>query len=242
MVDRITKQNTAFYDSEAFTYDQTRYTNEKGKRVDQFQKRILDDYLVDCDVSNVSILEVGCGTGRFLPFIAERGANVIGIDISAEMLKIAAERIEKSGSENISLVLNDIDKLPFSDNNFGVVYAILVINLIPNYVNAFEEIKRVLKPRGTFIFSVPYLSGIYFPAGLYVNTRGKTVTANRTGYRYSHWFSTSELIRCLDATNFSIETIKGQPPHVRMTDNVSPLGSGFGLVFSKSIYVKAKAN
>ena len=93
MHDSITKQNAEFYNSEALTYDQTRYSNKEGKRIDRFQKRILDEFLVDCDVSNFSVLEVGCGTGRFLTFMAEKGATVTGIDISSEMLKIAAARI-----------------------------------------------------------------------------------------------------------------------------------------------------
>jgi ubiquinone/menaquinone biosynthesis C-methylase UbiE len=149
--------------------------------------------------------------------------------------------MDESERKKITLLQNDADKLPFDDNSFDVIYSILVINLIPDFANAFKEINRVIKPGGLFIFSVPFLDSIYFPAGLYVNSRGKTIGANESGYRYSHWFKSEEIKETLETTGFFIENIKGQPPYVRMTDHAKPLTTGLGMLFAKSIYVLAKA-
>lgn len=241
MIDNIKEQNIKFYDTEAKSYDQIRYGTQKGKRVDEFQKRILDSYLEEVNLEGSSVLEVGCGTGRFLPFMAEKGCNITGIDISEEMLKVARRRVDQSEHKKITLLQNDADEIPFRDHSFDIIYSILVINLIPDFKTAFREINRVIKPGGLFIFSVPFLDSIYFPAGLYVNSRGKTVGANESGYRYSHWFGCKELHKSLGAAGFSIDRIKGQPPYVQMIDNVKSLDSGLGMMLSKSIYIKAKA-
>lgn len=241
MIDNIKEQNIKFYDTEAKSYDQIRYGTQKGKRVDEFQKRILDSYLERVNLEDSSVLEVGCGTGRFLPFMAEKGCNITGIDISEEMLKVARRRVDQSEHKKITLLQNDADEIPFRDNSFDIIYSILVINLIPDFKTAFREINRVIKPGGLFIFSVPFLDSIYFPAGIYVNSRGKTVGANESGYRYSHWFTSGEIEEAMETTGFLIEKIKGQPPYVQMTDNVEPLTTSLGMLFAKSVYVLARA-
>lgn len=82
--------------------------------------------------------------------------NVIGVDVSEEMIKKA-----KENNEDINFEVEDATELSYSDNKFdGVIFSFNGIMLIPGLDNrkkAFEEIYRVLKPGGLFIFSTPFL-------------------------------------------------------------------------------------
>ena len=240
MSNKIIKQNIKYYDTEATVYDENRYSSIEGKRIDRFQKQLLANYLKELP-ENAQLLELGCGTGRFLPYLSQIGYQLTGIDISKGMLKKARERIEAEAVQPITLLHNETSTLPFAKAEFDAVYSILVINLIQDYQQIFYDISRILKPGGLFIFSVPNLSSIFFPAGMYVNLRGKTISSNKSGYRYSHWFSRSELKTSLHIASFSIESILGQPPNVRSRNGVPPLTSSLSRwLFSKSVYIKAR--
>lgn len=240
-MDDIEKQNIRYYDTEAEVYDANRYASLRGRRADSFHKRILDELLFDGLEHTANILELGCGTGRLLTHASERCSNVTGIDISKAMLKVAQSRLMHSGCENVRLIQSHGTTIPFQDNTFDAVYAILVINLVPHYENLLKETARVLKPGGLLVFNVPNLTSIFFPIGWYVNVRKKTMTANTSGYRYSHWFTWKEIKGALEAAGFVIRDIRGEPPHVRLMDQVPPLkGMGIHQWLSKSLYIKAK--
>jgi len=237
----ILEQNTAYYDREAAVYDVNRYGARAGKRAEKFHKKILDRLLLEELKPNAKILELGCGTGRLLEYIASKPFALYGIDMSSGMLDIARKRFSKNSNGNVLLSIGEASCLDFSSEFFDAVYAILVINLIPNYQQVFDEIARALKPGGLFIFNVPNLAGIYLLGGLYVNLRGQTVTANEAGHRYSHWFLPHEWKNGLNNAGFVVEQVLGQPPHFRLVDDSTPLrASGWGLPLSKSIYIKAR--
>ena len=92
-------RNKDFYDAEASHYDRVRYASKQGKRVDAFHRRVLAK-LVGPDELD-SVLELGCGTGRLLPFFAGRSREVFGIDASDGMLAVAEQRIEDGALANV---------------------------------------------------------------------------------------------------------------------------------------------
>lgn len=100
-----------------------------------------------------SVLEIGCGVGRFLKPLACRFKKVYGIDISARMLKTAGKYC--AGLPNITLRMNDGSNLPFDDNTMdycvsaGVFQHITHLEVITGYI---KEALRVLKPGGLFLF------------------------------------------------------------------------------------------
>ncbi len=238
----ILGQNKRYYDEESTVYDDNRYGSITGQRVESFHKRILDHLLSTELDKGASVLEMGCGTGRLLQHLVPQDFVLSGIDMSPGMLAVARQRL--AGSKKVVTFEEAIaDEMPFRDATFDAVYSILVVNLIPDYQKSFEEVARLLKPGGLFIFNVPNLASIYFPGGFYVNTRGQTVGSNEAGYRYSHWFMPHEWRRALVSSGFSIEKVLGQPPHVRIVDNAAPLNAtGPGLLFSKSVYIRARWN
>lgn len=241
-MDSTTKQNIKYYDAEASAYDGNRYATPHGRKLDALQRHVLVDYLTDL-APKANILELGCGTGRFLPFMSKCGYRMTGIDISEGMLREARQRLEAEGDDTSQLVTGNACAMNFNDGSFDAVYAILVINLIPDYQIPFGEVARILKPGGVFVLSVPNLSSVYFPAGLYVNLRGKTTTSNKAGFRYSHWFSRAEIIGSLRQAGFSVEQIKGQPPVLRTHGAPKPLSAPLiRWLLAKSVYIKARRN
>ena len=102
-----------------------------------------------------SVLQIGCGIGRFELALAPRVAEAHGIDVSAEMIKVAERRCEalpnvflaKSSGQDLSM---------FADRTFDLVYA---VDTFPYLVQSgaelverhFHEVRRVLRPGGHFI-------------------------------------------------------------------------------------------
>jgi len=97
------------------------------------------------------ILEVGVGTGISLPDYA-RHNSIVGIDISAPMLRKAAERVAEHGLSNVeALAVMDAKHLAFPDSAFDVIVAQYVITAVPEPEATLDEFARVLKPGGEMI-------------------------------------------------------------------------------------------
>jgi SAM-dependent methyltransferase len=93
------------------------------------------------------ILDFGCGSGIYAKILSKKGAIVKGFDISEEMLKIAREN-----NPGLDLRQGSGYKIPF-DEKFDIVIAALVIDYFDNWDRVFEQVSRVLKKNGIFIFS-----------------------------------------------------------------------------------------
>lgn len=101
---------------------------------------------------NQRFLEVGCGSGAVSKHIAENyHLNTTGTDLDADQIELALESVENV--PNIRFLKADATKLPFKDNDFDIVLSFGVMHHIPNWLEALEEIKRVLKkPKGYFVY------------------------------------------------------------------------------------------
>jgi ubiquinone/menaquinone biosynthesis C-methylase UbiE len=99
-----------------------------------------------------SILDIGCGTGRLTIPLSIKCKNIIGIDQSLEMLRVAQEK--SKGIGNIHYTRSDIRrKLPFKDRTFDSAVCFLVLSHIKNLNLLFSEVNRVLKKGGYFIYN-----------------------------------------------------------------------------------------
>ncbi len=102
---------------------------------------------LDCHAGD-NILEVGVGTGLSLPLYPD-DVKVTGIDVSAEMLTKAHERVEQEGLAHVDAVLEmDAEQMRFSDNSFDKVVAMYVVSVVPDPVQLVKEMARVCKPDG----------------------------------------------------------------------------------------------
>ncbi len=105
------------------------------------------------NVAGASVLDAGCGEGRFARMLAERGAKVSAIDLSTKMIEHAL-RIESEEPLGVDYQVRDMCALPFAAETFDLVVAYLSIIDVEDYETALSEITRVLKPGGRFIFSL----------------------------------------------------------------------------------------
>lgn len=99
------------------------------------------------NVINKTILDFGCGSGIYAKRLTKQGARVKGFDISDEMLNIA-----KKENPGLDLRLGSGYKIPFKEK-FDIVIAPLVLDYLDNWDKAFQEVSKVLKTGGYFIFS-----------------------------------------------------------------------------------------
>jgi phosphatidylethanolamine/phosphatidyl-N-methylethanolamine N-methyltransferase len=98
------------------------------------------------------ILEVGVGTGLSLNLYPEN-VHVTGIDLSADMLKKALQRVENQNLKQVeALVQMDALEMSFPDNHFDKVVAMYVASVVPDVGRLAHEIRRVCRPEGTIIF------------------------------------------------------------------------------------------
>jgi 2-polyprenyl-3-methyl-5-hydroxy-6-metoxy-1,4-benzoquinol methylase len=112
------------------------------------------------DRSVVRILEVGCGTGANLWFLAREGFTVTGVDGSVVALDRAAERFAEEGLD-VELKRSDVSNLPCADAAFDCVVDIECIyaNAMADAREIVSEVDRVLKPGGWF-FSKTFAVGM----------------------------------------------------------------------------------
>ena len=104
-----------------------------------------------CGAAGGRILEVGVGTGISLPDYS-RVNRIVGIDISAPMLRRAHERVVEQKLTNVeALAVMDAKHLAVPDASFDVVVAQYVITAVPDPEATLDDFIRVLKPGGELI-------------------------------------------------------------------------------------------
>lgn len=92
------------------------------------------------------LLDIGCGTGVFCELAGKAGANVTGIDATAEFIERAKHRIP-----NPDFSVGEMEVLPFADESFDVVTGFNSFQYAESPRNALKEALRVLKPGGRFV-------------------------------------------------------------------------------------------
>ena len=94
------------------------------------------------------ILEVGVGTGLSLPDY-KRSLEIVGIDLSPEMLDKARERVAEEGLTNVAgLHEMDAGELKFANDSFDTVVAMYVMTVVPEPEKVMRELARVCRPGG----------------------------------------------------------------------------------------------
>jgi len=118
------------------------------------------------DVAEKKVLDAGCGPGKYAEILLAKGADLTGVDISESMIE---EAIKRNGNRGRFIVHDLIELLPFQDQSFDVVICPLVLDYIFDWGPVFSEFNRILKPGGTFVFSIthPFFDFHYYQSDRY---------------------------------------------------------------------------
>lgn len=126
------------YDEIADTYDQ-RYGEAYGP--EGIAAALAD---LSRNIGAESILEVGCGTGHWLNILQTVSQRVYGMDLSLGMLQKAGKR-----NGTYHLIQGDVQRLPFSDNIFDMVFCVNALHHFPNPSGFVNNVHRLIKQGGT---------------------------------------------------------------------------------------------
>jgi SAM-dependent methyltransferase len=111
-------------------------------------------YTLDA-MRDLSFLEMGCGAGPNLVWLAQKGIRVSGVDISETALKLCQKNLSSSGHANRidRLVHGSVTDVPFPDGSFDGILESCVFQHLnrEDRRQAFAEVARLLKPGGLFV-------------------------------------------------------------------------------------------
>lgn len=107
------------------------------------------------DVNGKTILDYGCGLGDNTVLLASRGAKVVGVDISPELIELAEKRLEQHNfSETTEFRIGSAHELPMEDESVDVVFGMAILHHLDLKTSS-EEVFRILKRGGRAIFMEP---------------------------------------------------------------------------------------
>jgi malonyl-CoA O-methyltransferase len=104
------------------------------------------------DLTGLTVVDSGCGTGRYLRELKVRGANAIGIDLSGDMLARARHVTPR-------LLRADMCAMPIGSACVDLVVCGLALGDVPDIELALVEMARVLRPGGSIVYSVVHPIG-----------------------------------------------------------------------------------
>ena len=121
------------------------------------------------DLNGKHVLDAGCASGEYIPFLLERGARVTAVDNCAALLRLVRERFD----ERVVTLEADLDVgLPaLKDATVDAVLSSLIVHYIADWDRLFSEFRRVLLPGGTLLFSTHHPAQTAELAGDYFETK-----------------------------------------------------------------------
>lgn len=138
------RAKTFYCESIALNYNKERFGSLKGRIYSFFEKLAIKRALrykkeLKCVSKKFSLLDIPCGTGRITKYIYDLGYEVMGADISDDMLDIARRNKE------ITFIKEDIEKTNFADKYFYTVVCVRLMGHLPYQVKikVLKELKRI---------------------------------------------------------------------------------------------------
>ena len=204
-------------------------TNKELKNIDFWQKVLQElpesyklwfkdekKFLYKNITKNSKVLEVGCGDGRSIKDIIDITQNITAIDNDPKAVIDAINNFKRYKTINISLA--NAKDLPFKDNTFDHVLCLTTFaNFGDDKYKILEEMKRVVRKKGTIIISVFSEDALDERMKVYksqevpikeIAKNGKIIFDESVGANVSEQFSKKELIKIFSKVKFTVEEIE----------------------------------
>jgi SAM-dependent methyltransferase len=111
------------------------------------------------EVAGRRVLDAGCGSGPLTAALRDQGATVSAFDLSPAMVDLAGERL----GDDADLLVADLAKaLPYDDHTFDLVVSSLALHYLEDWIAPLTEFRRVLRPGGRLVVSVPHPAAYMF--------------------------------------------------------------------------------
>lgn len=169
-------------------FDQWASTDRAQKMADG-HKLLMETLLAEIadTASNKALLDMGCGTGKFLALADAVGfAPTAGIDASPKMIQTS-----QNSAPNADVQVGQFEVLPWSDQNFDQVTSIEALYYCPDPAQAFCEIARVLRPNGRLDMIIDY----------YAESSGTRTWDEGLGFKITR-LSTQEWVAVAESAGF----------------------------------------
>lgn len=182
------------------------------------------------DLEGRDVLEIGCGGAQCSIAFALRGARPTALDISVEQLRFARKLADRHGVK-IDFVQHDMGDLePIGSASKDIVFSAFALQFVADRTGAFREVKRVLRPGGTFVFSLehPFFRKVDRDTLMLVESCNETGPClddrGEHGHVTVHRYSISDLHQALVDAGLTVERIVEPDSRIRY-----PYDPWFGL-------------
>lgn len=109
----------------------------------------IDEIIDKYDLSKkIKILDIGCGSGNAVNYLEQKGFDVIGIDISQEIIKKGKEKYK-----NIDIRVMDSHSMNFEDNTFNIISLECSLSIMKDPKLVLSNCKKILKDQGVILLS-----------------------------------------------------------------------------------------
>ena len=134
-----------------------------------------------------TVLEIGCGTGRALAYLAQQGVKATGVDLSPVMVEHTTERWGPTGAQFVCAEV--LEHLRDSPETYDAIYSIFGAVWFTDPAKLFPLIVERLNPGGVLVFShPPAIPGAYGAQGMYKGGfAGKAMFTYRYSYTPRKW-------------------------------------------------------
>ncbi|UCD13022.1 MAG: class I SAM-dependent methyltransferase [Thermoplasmatales archaeon] len=171
-----------------------------------------------------TVADIGCGNGRHLLPCAERCKNVIGLDISQNLLNIAKNKIKSLN--NVALIHANMVEIPLKDGTMDSILCIASLHNIKGRderIRSLKEVHRILKNGGRALISVwsrwqdkykmHYLKKLFLNEEEFGDIEIYWRQHNLNIPRFYHLYSKREFVRDLNQVRLEIEKIQSVKLH-----------------------------
>ncbi|HEY8229725.1 MAG TPA: class I SAM-dependent methyltransferase [Rhodanobacteraceae bacterium] len=153
--------------------------------------------LLPVDLHGRSVLDAGCGSGRYMLHALHRGAGrVTGVDLSVEMLERAGKELAACGhGGEIELMQGSLERLPVPNASADLTICGLAIGHLDRLQPALAELRRVTRPGGTILCSDVHPIGDALGWQRDFKSGGGHYAVRHTPHLYSHWHAVCAAMR-----------------------------------------------